>query len=55
MIGLPIQEAVIRMGLEAQFSCSADPAGWDPFYGKSPIHFAGHIHSQAFKIACKIS
>jgi thymidylate synthase len=34
-----------------QFFCSADPAGWDPIYGKSPVHFAGKIHSKALKNA----
>jgi len=37
--------------LEVQFFCSADPAGWDPIYGKSPVHFAGHIHDAALKKA----
>ncbi|SPD75995.1 conserved hypothetical protein [uncultured Desulfobacterium sp.] len=45
--GVPVDEARVRMGLETQFFCSANPAGWDPIYGKSPVHFAGHIHSQA--------
>ena len=35
------------MGLEPQFFCSADPAGWDPIWGKSPVHFAGKVHSAA--------
>ena len=51
MIGLPVEEAVVRMGLEAQFFCTADPAGWDPIHGKSPVHFAGRIHSEALKRA----
>jgi len=37
--------------LEVQFFCSADPANWDPIYGKSPVHFAGHIHDAALKKA----
>ncbi len=45
--GLPIREAVMRIGLETQFFCSADPSGWDPLYGKSPVHFAGHVHGRA--------
>jgi hypothetical protein len=44
---LPPSEAVVRIGLEVQYFCSADPAGWDPIHGKSPVHFAGHIHSAA--------
>jgi len=47
MIGLPVADAVRRIGLDAQFFCFADPAGWDPIHGKSPVHFAGRVHSQA--------
>ncbi len=43
--------AIIRMGLETQFFCTADPAGWDPIYGKSPVHFAGDVHAAALKKA----
>ena len=53
IIGLETAEAIIRMGLEPQFFCSADPAGWDPIYGKSPVHFAGNIHSAALERAVK--
>jgi len=48
---MPAEEAVIRMGLETQFFCTADPAGWDPIYGKSPVHFAGDVHAAALKKA----
>jgi len=51
MIGLPAEKAVVRMGLDTQFFCTVDPAGWDPIYGKSPVHFAGRIHSEALKKA----
>jgi hypothetical protein len=51
--GLPVEEAVFRIGLETQFFCSADPAGWDPIHGKSPVHFAGDIHIAAFKRAIR--
>ena len=47
MNGLPNNEAIVRMGLEPQFFCTANPAGWDPIYGKSPVHFAGNVHSKA--------
>lgn len=50
---MPVEEAVIRMGLETQFFCTADPAGWDPIYGKSPVHFAGDVHAAALKKAIK--
>jgi hypothetical protein len=45
--GMPVEEAVVRIGLAVQFFCVADPAGWDPIYGKSPVHFAGKVHSAA--------
>jgi hypothetical protein len=48
-VGLQLEEALIRIGLETQFFCSADPAGWDPIYGKSPVHFAGEIHKKALE------
>ena len=51
IIGYDITEAPTRFGLEVQFFCSADPAGWDPIYGKSPVHFAGHIHDATLKKA----
>lgn len=51
VIGLDTETAIIRIGLETQFFCSADPSNWDPIYGKSPVHFAGRIHSEALKKA----
>jgi len=51
--GMLVEEAVVRIGLETQFFCSADPAGWDPIYGKSPVHLAGDLHSAAMKRALK--
>jgi hypothetical protein len=53
IIGLPAEEAVVRLGLEVQFFCGADPAGWDPIYGKSPVHFAGNVHAKALERAIK--
>lgn len=49
--GHPIVDAGIRMGLEVQFFCSADPAGWDPLNGRSPVHFAGRVHRTALEKA----
>lgn len=51
VVGLPVEEAVTRIGLETQFYCTADPSNWDPIYGKSPVHFAGHVHKAALKKA----
>jgi hypothetical protein len=51
--GLSPDDAVVRMGLETQFFCTANPAGWDPLIGKSPVHFAAEVHSQALEKALR--
>lgn len=51
--GIPLEDAMTRFGLEVQFFCTADPAGWDPLWGKSPVHVAADIHTAALKIALK--
>lgn len=51
--GLPVEEAIARIGVETQFFCTADPAGWDPIYEKSPVHIAAHMHTAAFQKAVK--
>ena len=51
--GLPVEEAAVRIGLETQYFCAADPYSWDPIYGKSPVHFAGDVHIAAFKRAIR--
>lgn len=48
-----VKEAVTRFGLEVQFCCTADPANWDPLWGKSPVHVAADIHSAVLKVALK--
>jgi hypothetical protein len=53
MIGLAAEDAVVRIGLDVQYFCTANPAGWDPIYGKSPVHFAGDVHSAALKRAIR--
>jgi len=55
LIGIPADDAARKIGLDTQFYCSADPAGWDPIYAKSPVHFAGRVHSQALQIAIEKS
>jgi thymidylate synthase len=47
IIGSPLEDAARKMGIESQFFCSANPAGWDPIHGKSPVHFAGKVHAKA--------
>ena len=53
LIGLTIEAASARMGLETQFFCFADPADWDPISGKSPVHIAGERHDAALKKAVR--
>ncbi len=53
VIGLPVEEAISRIGLETQFVCSADPSSWDPIYGHNPVHIAGDIHSAALEKAVR--
>jgi hypothetical protein len=45
--GASVERAMTRIGLEAQFFCVADPAGWDPISGRSPVHLAGDLHRAA--------
>ena len=51
--GLPVEEAAVRIGLEVQYFCVADPSAWDPISGKSPVHLAGEFHKTALKKALK--
>lgn len=51
LIGHPAEDAVRKIGLDTQFYCTANPAGWDPIHGKSPVHFAGKMHSRQLKKA----
>ncbi len=51
--GLDVEYAKIRYGLEVQFFCTANPAGWDPITGKSPVHIAADIHGAAFNKSMK--
>ena len=51
IVGLAPAEAMVRMGLEVQFLCAADPSAWDPITGHSPVHFAGEFHIAAARRA----
>lgn len=51
--GSTVEDAISRIGLETQFFCSANPANWDPVYGKSALHYAGELHSRAMEMAIK--
>ncbi len=50
-IGIRIEEAPVHIGLETQYHCTADPAGWDVMFGKSPVHFSAELHKSAMKNA----
>ena len=50
---MPINDALTRFGLEVQFFCTANPAAWDPLWGKSPVHVAADIHSAVLKACLK--
>ncbi len=49
--GISSREALEKIGLRVQFACTANPAGWDPIKGKSPVHLAADIHSAALKLS----
>lgn len=53
IIGLNVEEAKVRVGLETQFFCVADPSSWDPITGKSPVHIAAELHKAALVTALK--
>jgi hypothetical protein len=53
MKGYSLEEAPVRMGLDTQFYCTADPSNWDPIWGKSPVHLAADLHSAALKAAIR--
>jgi hypothetical protein len=52
---LPVDEALACIGLQTQYFCAADPAGWDPIYGQSPVHLAAEIHRKALMRGLKKS
>jgi hypothetical protein len=51
--GLPVEDAIVRIGLEVQYFCVADPSAWDPISGKSSVHLAGEFHKAALIRALK--
>lgn len=53
MQGYSLEEAPVRMGLDTQFFCTADPSNWDPIWGKSPVHLAADLHRAALVAAIK--
>ena len=53
MKGARVEDAPVRMGLDTQFFCTADPSNWDPIWGKSPVHLAADLHRAALAAALK--
>ncbi|MGA6924253.1 MAG: DUF166 family (seleno)protein DfsP [Desulfosarcina sp.] len=53
MKGCRVEDAAVRVGLDTQFFCSADPSNWDPIWGKSPVHLAADLHRAAMAAALK--
>ncbi len=55
IIGSPVSEALTKLPLQVQQNCYANPAGFDPISGKSPVHYAGHVHIAALKKAIEVA
>lgn len=51
IIGMDVEEALTTLPRRIQYFCVADPSGFDPVSGKSPVHYAGHVHIAALKKA----
>lgn len=51
VVGTGIEEALSLLPREVQYLCVADPSRFDPISGKSPLHYAGHVHKAALKKA----
>lgn len=47
LIGQTREKALEIIAREVQYHCQADPSAFDPVSGKSPLHFAGKIHTKA--------
>lgn len=51
IIGQPPELAAVNLAREVQYLCLADPSAFDPISGKSALHYAGDVHSHAFRKA----
>ncbi len=51
LIGMRVEEALTTLPRQVQYFCVADPSRFDPVSGKSPVHYAGHVHIAALKKA----
>lgn len=50
-IGCTVEDVLTRLPRQVQYFCSANPSGFDPVSGKSPVHYAGYVHMAALKKA----
>ncbi len=50
-VGCRVEDVLTRLPRQVQYFCSADPSGFDPVSGKSPVHYAGYVHIAALKKA----
>ncbi len=51
IIGMEVEKALSAIGCKVQHICGADPSGFDPVSGRSPLHFAGDVHIAALRKA----
>lgn len=51
VLGCAVEESLSLLPREIQYLCVADPSGFDPISGKSPLHYAGHVHRAALEKA----
>ena len=49
--GLTVEESLVKLPLQVQQNCFANPSAFDPISGKSPVHYAGYVHLAALKKA----
>ncbi|MDW7771850.1 MAG: DUF166 family (seleno)protein DfsP [Desulfobulbaceae bacterium] len=49
--GARIEDALTLLPREVQYRCVANPSRFDPISGKSPVHYAGHVHRAALQKA----
>ena len=47
IIGKTKEKGLEIIAREVQYHCQADPSAFDPVSGKSPLHFAGKVHTKA--------
>ena len=52
VVGSTVADALVLLPRLVQYHCTADPGRFDPITGKSPVHYAGHVHRAALKKAC---